>query len=271
MSASDLYLDLLKRCLTDSFSEEEYYPAPLPRDFWKHRFTRFVVRFLREKNIRFMKRQAIDPKARSEGMDWPVRAETMIGRRRLDHLQRCIERVLLGNVAGDLIETGVWRGGAAIFMRGVLKANGVTDRSVWAADTYEGTPPPDVERFPADKGDLFHAHPYLRVSLEEVQRNFERYSLLDGQVHFLKGRFRDTLPSAPVDRLAILRIDGDTYEATMDSLTHLYPKLSRGGYVIIDDFYRWACRKAAMDFREANQINDEVTWIDRMGAFWIRT
>lgn len=267
----NLYLDLLKKCITDSLADKEYFPAPLPRDFLRHRISRLVVRHLRKKNIRVMREQVIDHAARAEGADWPVRAQTMIGLKRLDHLQQCVETVLKENVPGDLIETGVWRGGTVIFMKAVLKAYGAEDRTVWVADSFEGLPRPNPEKYPMDEGDTFHVHDYLRIPLEEVQENFRRYGLLDEKVRFLKGWFRDTLPEAPVERLAVLRLDGDMYESTTDALTSLYPKLSPGGFVIIDDYFLRPCRQAVADYREAHGITEEIQWIDRMGAFWRRS
>src|SRR5436305_1408306 len=90
-----------------------------------------------------------DRALRLEGHDWPANAVTMVGMARLDNLQQCIERGLEGGVPGDLIEAGVWRGGASIFMRAVLRANDVDDRAVWVADSFEGLPPPEVG-YPAD-------------------------------------------------------------------------------------------------------------------------
>jgi len=121
---------------------------------------------------------------------------------RFDNIGSCIEDVLRNGVPGDLIETGVWRGGAAILTRGVLKSRGVTDRSVWVADSFEGLPEPDPDKFPleakAQSGPVMQkAHHNLAVGLEEVKRNFAAYSLLDDQVRFLKGWFKDTLPTAP--------------------------------------------------------------------------
>jgi hypothetical protein len=155
-------------------------------------------------------------------------------------------------------------------MRGILQAHGVTDRKVWVADSFEGLPPPNAERYPRDAGvDLSVFRPQLGVSLEAVQDNFRRYDLLDDQVRFLKGWFRDTLPTAPVERLAVLRLDGDLYESTMDALTHLYPKLSPGGYCIIDDYNAMEpCRHAVTDYRQQHGIRDEVVPIDWAGVFW---
>ncbi len=100
------------------------------------------------------------------------------------------------------------------------------------------------------------------VSLEEVRKNLKAYDLLDEQCEFLKGWFRDTLPTAPIQQLALLRLDGDLYESTMDALTSLYPKLSVGGFVIIDDYTIGQCRQAVQDYRSAHHIEDEIQDID---------
>jgi len=193
----------------------------------------------------------------------------MIGLKRLDNLEFCIEQVITNGVVGDFIETGVWRGGATIFMRAVLKAYGVTDRCVWVADSFEGLPPPNTGKYPYDAGDRLHEATQLAVSLEQVKANFDRYGLLDNQVRFLKGWFRDTLPAAPIERLAVLRLDGDMYQSTMDALVNLYPKVSQGGYVIVDDYGAIpACRQAVNDYRSANGITEEIRDIDWTGIFW---
>jgi O-methyltransferase len=154
-------------------------------------------------------------------------------------------------------------------MRAILKAYGITDRRVWAADSFQGLPYPDSERYPQDAGDLHSGYDFLAVSREEVQENFRRYELLDDQVRFLKGWFRDTLPTAPVERIAVLRLDGDMYESTWEALTSLYPKLSVGGYVIIDDYNAVrGCRQAVDDYRRRQGIVDEITAIDWAGVFW---
>jgi len=196
----------------------------------------------------------------------------MIGLKRLDNLQYCVLDVLSHHVEGDLVETGVWRGGAAIFMRAILKAYGIKDRRVWAADSFQGLPHPDVERYPQDAGDPHHGYDLLAVSLEEVRENFRRYGLLDDQVRFLQGWFRDTLPAAPIGRIAVLRLDGDMYESTWDALTTLHPKVSIGGYVIIDDYKAVpGCRQAVDEYRRRQGIADEITEIDWAGVFWRRS
>ncbi len=145
----------------------------------------------------------VDEPVRAEGRDWPARAHTMIGLKRLANVRECVENVLADGVAGDLIETGAWRGGTTNFMRAILKVHGVTDRVVWVADSFAGLPPPDLARYPLDRGITLHQFPQLAITLERVLDNFRRYGLLDEQVRFLKGAgFRDTLPHAPIERLA---------------------------------------------------------------------
>ena len=209
-----------------------------------------------------------DAAKRLIGADWPSHAHTMIGLKRLRNLRRLISRVLEDRIPGDFIETGVWRGGACIYMRALLMAYDVTDRRVWVADSFAGLPPPNPERYPADSGSNLHKIGLIAVSLEEVKKNFTKYNMLDEQVVFLNGWFKDTLPHAPIEKLAILRLDGDMYESTIQALDSLYPKLSPGGFVIIDDYILIPCRKAVDDFRARNGIADIVEDIDGIASFW---
>ena len=208
---------------------------------------------------------------REFGVDWPGHAETMVGLRRLDNVEHCVHNVIRDNVPGDLVEAGVWRGGTAIFMRAVLAAYDEPVRRVWVADSFEGLPRPNADNFPADAGLDYTIHPELAVGVEQVRANFAKYGLLDDRVRFLPGWFKDTLPSAPIERLAVMRLDGDLYESTMDALEALYPRLSVGGYCIIDDYGALeACRRAVDDYRTANRITEEIRPVDWTGAYWQR-
>jgi O-methyltransferase len=212
---------------------------------------------------------AFNPVSRAMGMEWPDEAETMIGLYRLNNLEQCITNVLKQNVPGDLMETGVWRGGASIFMRAVLKAYGDTKRNVWVADSFQGLPKPDPETYPVDAAGDFSVFPELAIPLEKVKANFARYGLLDEQVRFLPGWFRDTLPEAPIDRLAVLRLDGDMYESTMVALQSLYHKVSVGGFVIVDDYFCFdMCQKAVDDFRADLNLVEPLCPIDWTGVYW---
>ena len=198
-------------------------------------------------------------------------SHTMIGDKRLSSLRKMCEQVIQNNIPGDFIETGVWRGGACILMRAVLKAHDDTKRIVWCADSFEGLPKPNLKKYPKDSGIAgeLHKFEYLSVSLEKVESHFSKYGLLDNQVRFLKGWFKDTLPQAPIEKLAILRLDGDMYESTIQALDALYDKLSTGGFLIVDDFgVIIECHKAIYDFRQAHSITDEIQIIDSSGIYW---
>jgi hypothetical protein len=200
---------------------------------------------------------------------WPVKAHTMIGAARLSHLRRLTEATLADGIPGDYIETGVWRGGACILMRAVLAAYGVADRRVFVADSFEGLPRPDADRFPADRGDGLFRFDELAVSEAEVRRNFEAYGLLDAQVVFVKGLFKDTLPTLKGHPFALIRLDGDMYESTLDALTNLYDGVSPGGYVVIDDYgILGACRQAVHDFLDSRGLAPRIEPIDGPGVWW---
>jgi O-methyltransferase len=273
---NDPYLDLLKKCLTRFiFLEHRYHPMHRPsREKHPIAWTIYpaVAAILERHGLKLCRHEEVNPIARSEGRDWPAHADTMIGLKRLDNLHTCIETVIRDQVPGDFIETGVWRGGACIFMRAALNTYADQNRRVWAADSFEGLPRPDG-RYQQDEGDLHWTFSStLAISLDQVKANFSRYGLLDERVHFLKGWFKDTLPTAPIEALAILRLDGDMYSSTMDALASLYPKLSCGGFAIIDDYGAVeACRKAVSDFRESNKINDPILPIDWGGVYWRKT
>jgi O-methyltransferase len=270
---ADLYLDLLARTLTRALFEDSDRIVGIPTIMekakaWVRVLDRLAPVFGRAQ-IEVSIKQPYSPSKRETGRDWPARAETMCGLKRLANARNCIEHVLSDKIPGDIIETGVWRGGMSIFMRGVLKAYGVTDRTVWLADSFEGLPIPDVDRYPTDRDLDLSDWKILSVGVEQVRHNFERYGLLDDQVQFIVGWFRDTLKDTPIKDLAVMRLDGDLYESTIQALEPLYPKLSAGGYCIIDDYgVIDSCKDAVTDYRRAHGISDEIVDIDGVGIFW---
>jgi O-methyltransferase len=197
--------------------------------------------------------------------------ETMIGRKRLDNVHHCVDEVLENNIPGDLIEAGVWRGGVTILMRAILKTKGIGDRQVWAADSFQGLPPVNMSEYPQDTEVGLQGVEAFTVSLDEVRANFARYGLLDEQVQFIEGWFRETLPRLEDRKWAVIRLDGDLYESTMDGLKHLYPNLSVGGLVIVDDYGAFRpCRQAVHDYRDAHDIQEPIIPIDWTGVYWRR-
>jgi hypothetical protein len=204
-----------------------------------------------------------------KGDDWPLLGYTMIGEKRLDNIFQCIQDVEMDQVPGDFMECGVWRGGASIFAKGVFRALGVRRRRVWLADSFEGMPRLVEE---SDKVDADHSlFNELSVSLEHVRENFQRFGLLDEDVLFIKGWFSDTLPTAPIDHLAVLRLDADHYTSTMDALNALYDKVSPGGYIIVDDYKTFVgCRNAITEFRSRHGVKEVIKDIDSQGVYWRR-
>jgi O-methyltransferase len=258
VSGAALYIDLLKQCVSNSIYDDDLDmmrgPVRVDPVSGKYSAAGAVVPTSEQKYY---------------GDMWPTRAHTMIGIPRLDNVQHCMETVLRDGVPGDVIETGVWRGGTTIFMRGILKAYGITDRTVWVADSFQGLPAGDHARYPKETDAELHKYQQLAISLADVKKNFERYGLLDDQVRFLKGWFSETLPTAPIARLAVMRLDGDLYESTMDGLVNLYPKLSPGGFVIVDDYGAIeACDEAVADYRKSAGITAEIVRISSIGAYW---
>jgi len=239
----DLYLDLLIKILANTIYED---PSTNPENVGP-----------------------FNPELRAKGGDWPAIAHSMVGTRRLENLRDLAQRVIDEEIPGDFIEAGVWRGGCCILMRGVLKANVITDRKVFVADSFEGLPPPKPSEFPYDEGWNLHLYPELAVSVDQVKANFARYGLLDEQVIFVKGLFRDTLPTLAAGPFALIRLDADLYESTYVALESLYPKLSPGGFIILDDVnFIPPCRQAVMDYRSQMGISAVMRKVDWNASWW---
>ena len=252
MTGEELYISLLKKVLTNTLHAAEPSQDETP--------SAFVLQFL----------------------DHYVRgpAISMLPMVRLDNIERCVRDVVERGIPGDLIETGVWRGGDTILMRALLAAyDDGRDRNVWVADSFEGLPEPDAARFPLEAQAhagvvMTTAFRHFAASLDDVRANFAAFDLLDDRVRFLPGWFKDTLPTAPIDRLAVLRLDGDYYESTRDALTSLYDRVSVGGYVIVDDYGEddWTyCRRAVDEFRVERAISAPLITVDARCSYWQRS
>ena len=271
------YLDLLKDCLTrdlflddalvDVIAWEPTSALGHPDEVWA---------MLQRRGWRLVRGVRSEERSAMGQSNIPTSAETMVGRARLDNVEDAVRRVVADGIPGDLVETGVWRGGTVIFMRALLATFGVTDRTVWACDSFVGLPAPKPDLYPSDSSmkvddaDLkAMLDAGLAVSVDQVKANFERYGLLDDQVRFVEGWFSDTLPSAPIDEIAVLRLDGDLYESTIDALVNLESKVSDGGFVIIDDYGSiQACRDAVHDYRKERQITSPIVEVDWTGVYW---
>lgn len=271
-TSADLYLDLLKRCLTRALFAKEVVRSTIdPGRLYLRLLNKALLAMLTPLNLELvhLKQSGIGDYIESAhaGRTRMEGAETMLGIKQLDQMQACITDIVRRNVPGDILEAGVWRGGMTIFMRGVLKAMGARQRRVWVVDSFEGLPDPEksFDSFGWKKG-------AMAVSLDQVRSNFLRYGLLDEQVVFLKGFFNDTLPDAGIAALSVLRVDADLYESTRDVLNHLYPRLSVGGYAIFDDYQNLKdCQRAIDEYRLEHRIEDPIVKIDRRAVCWVKT
>lgn len=304
-SGADLYLDVLKRSLCNMIYYESSHPIHI---------------YGPDKKIKLA--NGFHLYSRVHGEDLPANAMSMIGMKRMNNIQGCIENVLKNKIPGDLIETGACKGGATIFMRGCLKAMGNKTRKVFVCDTFSMPEPSGSwivhviigwitnllvsipskafrgklinalwkaqKDFPQSDGELgedeqafaafllrnlIHLRPVPSVqkAYEHVKSNFARYGLLDDRVVFLKGWFSETIPSAPIKNIAVLRMDGDTYESTIDALNMCYPKLSSGGYCIVDDYWSLEdCKRAVDEYRATHGITEPIVRIDGLSCYWQR-
>jgi O-methyltransferase len=207
---------------------------------------------------------------RVDGSDWPLNGLTMIGLRRLDDLQTCVESIIADGLEGDLIECGAWRGGASILIRATLDSLGQQDRTIVVADSFQGFPAPDDDSEDQELEIQMNAIDYLAPELDAVRGHFERFGVSRG-VEFVPGFFEDTLADLTSRRWALIRLDADSYSATKLALESLYPNLAVGGYLVVDDYFHLhlpACRQAVDEFRRAHGIEDEIARIDWTGARW---
>lgn len=265
----DTYLDLVTDIVLGRFAPRSgLEPAPPASPVLR----RLAATVLDRRGLQLGRPYAESESDVEAGRAWPRQALTMVGRARLDNVRRCLESVIADDVPGDVIETGVWRGGASILMRAVLKAHDDPQRRVWVADSFQGLPAPDAVTYPADADALWYEHnDVLAVSLEQVRANFDSLRLLDDRVVFLEGFFRDTLPGLSDHRWSLLRLDGDLYESTIQALDALYPNLSVGGWVIVDDYGLIPqCKQAVTDFRERHRIEDPIETVDYTAVCWRR-
>lgn len=267
----DPYLDLLKQCLTASLYDESAWrisDAFGKPGVW-NAIRRSFFQMMGRRGYRLIKMKRFNAERRHEGLDWPMFGYSMVGTKRLDNLEACIRTIVKEQIPGDIIETGVWRGGACIFMKAVLNQLKDTKTNIWLADSFEGLPAPKSDIDKSEVGFNLAGCEHLQISMEQVQANFRRFNLLDERIRFIKGWFCDSLPTAPIEKISLLRLDGDLYDSTRDAVNALYHKVVPGGYVVVDDYGTWSgCRVAIDEFRRAHGIEAEITQIDRSGVYW---
>jgi O-methyltransferase len=267
LDCCERYFELLARALTASLHPQssDWLVQGSNDGRIRSRFKRGMIAAITKRGFKLYRSVPYDAAKREVGGDWPGIGYSMIGLKRIRNVRQLTQTILDDEVPGDLIECGVWRGGAAMMMKAVLAIAG-SDRTLWLADSFEGLPAPSV---PQDEGYDLSSMPYLSAGEQLVRENFARFDLLDERVRFLPGWFKDTLPRAPIEQIALLRADADLYESTMDILTNLYDRVAPGGFVIIDDYHGWEpCKRAVTEFRETRSISNPIVEIDGCGVYW---
>ena len=199
---------------------------------------------------------------REGGEDWPFVGHTMTGHKRLRNVEEVIRTVINEGVPGHFAELGVWRGGSCIFAKAILRALGEDrDRDVLVFDAFQSF------------GGYGGNDVYLAVSLEAVQHNFDKYGLLDENVRFYKGLFKDSVPRFRKlhgdETISVLRIDGNFYDSYQDAFYYLYELVPVGGFVIFDDIRSHpAVMQMWLDFQADQHVTEELTTIDIHSAYF---
>ncbi len=262
------YLDLIKRFLIRYEFDEEIIEYRDLRSTTKFRHgLKMLLKFLPDDVFVLEKSKKRELSERLEGKDWPVTAESMIGLKRMNQLHDALRVIENEDIPGDIVETGIWRGGALIFAASFLEIYGVKGRKIFGCDSFEGLPKPSTA-YPVDLGDIHYQFDYLSVAIEQVRRNLKKYNVSLDSVTLVKGWFSDTLHKLDTDKVAILRLDGDMYSSTIEALEALYHKVAPGGFVIIDDFSLKGANQAIVDFLNQRSIAVEFVKIDDTASYF---
>lgn len=211
-----------------------------------------------------------------QGKIWPeFPTLSMIGKPRLDNIEELTLSCLNEGIKGDFLEAGIWKGGAIALMAALVKTTGnEKSRKVIGVDSFEGIPAAKPDLHPADAAHIGcdQLEILANNSQEEVEGYMSRLDLLNsGSTLLVKGWFCDVLPQVVKKHksFALIRLDGDTYESTIQCLENLEPHVSKGGYIIIDDYFSWTgCQQATDDYRKKNNITAPLITVDWTCAYW---
>jgi hypothetical protein len=210
-----------------------------------------------------------------------VRPYTMTSPERLYALIQAVRYLSAASIPGDIVECGVWRGGSMMAAARTLLECDEVGRGLHLFDTFEGMSAP-TERDVAPDGSTAEA--LLRTSdrddptsawcyatQDDVAATMARSGYPAHRVHLAKGKVEDTIPGAAPASIALLRLDTDWYESTRHELEHLYPRLSPGGVLIIDDYGHWAgCRQAVDEYFAAHGVHVLLNRIDYTGRIAVK-
>lgn len=184
-----------------------------------------------------------------------VKPYTYTSAERIYAFSNAVKYVCENQISGSIVECGVWKGGSAMAAMYTLIDLGIQDRDFYLYDTYEGMAEPgkfDISISGQFASELFKqkkeaGEKWVYSSLDEVRNNIYATGYEKTKINFIKGKVEDTLPKNVPENIAILRLDTDWYESTLCELQYLFPKVSKGGVIIIDDYGHWEGAKRAVD------------------------
>lgn len=205
----------------------------------------------------------------------------MTSTQRLVGLIEAVRYLREAEIEGDVVECGVWRGGSSMAAAEALLAVGDTTRHLHLFDTFEGMPPPgdhDVAFTGSSAADLMAAETraegrgiWCFATRADVEANMARTGYPAEKIHLVEGRVEETLPGHAPERIALLRLDTDWYESTRHELEHLYPRLTPGGVLILDDYGHWAgAKKAVDDYFAAHPARPHLCRLDYTGRLAVK-
>jgi hypothetical protein len=210
-----------------------------------------------------------------------VRKETMTSPERIFSLIEATKYIISSGIEGDIVECGVWRGGSVMAILNTLKAMMSSDKHIYLYDTFDGMSEPTSEDVSIDgssakellneseKDDQSIIWAYS--GMEVVKKNILSVGYEQEKIHFVKGKVEDTIPETMPDKISLLRLDTDWYESTKHELKHLFPRLSKGGILILDDYGHWqGARKAADEYFSYNHVSIFLSRADYTGRIAVK-
>jgi hypothetical protein len=209
-----------------------------------------------------------------------VHPYTMTTPERVFALRQSVQYVVRHNIPGDIVECGVWKGGSMMAVARTLIELGATDRRLYLFDTFEGMPPPsEVDReFSGAPAAAVLAASDRRTNvvwayspLDDVKQAMASTGYDEDKLVYVPGKVEDTVPERSPDAIALLRLDTDWYESTYHELKHLYPRLSVGGVLILDDYGHWeGARKAVDQYVGEHNLKLLLNRIDYSGRIGVK-
>lgn len=206
---------------------------------------------------------------------------TMTSIQRMYSLYKATEYVVNFNIPGDIVECGVWKGGSSMLTASTLSKMGNIEKHIYLYDTYEGMAEPTGKDIETGSNAMVwktwkhhqkeNLNKWCYVPLEEVKVNMFSTEYPQDKLVFIKGKVEDTIPKIIPDKISILRLDTDWFESTYHELQHMFPRLSKYGVLIIDDYGFWkGVREATDKYFAENRIKMLLNRIDECGRIGIK-